>query len=85
MSNVLIIGAGGVGAVAVQKCLQLPEVFSSVSLASRTLSKCEAIQKRVRGDLDVFQLDADEVQQTVELIKKLNPDLVVGLHSPDRG
>ena len=34
MSNVLIVGAGGVGQVVAHKCAQLPEVFSDITLAS---------------------------------------------------
>ena len=47
MSKVLIIGAGGVGGVVAHKCAQLPEVFSEIVLASRTLSRCERIQAEV--------------------------------------
>lgn len=43
MSKVLIIGAGGVGAVVTHKCAQLPEVFDRIMLASRTKSKCDQI------------------------------------------
>ncbi|MDP4917944.1 MAG: saccharopine dehydrogenase NADP-binding domain-containing protein, partial [Haliea sp.] len=39
MSKVIIIGAGGVGAVVAHKCAQLPDVFSDILLASRTESK----------------------------------------------
>ena len=48
MSKVLIIGAGGVGSVVVHKCAQVPKVFSEIVLASRTLSKCEAIAAQVK-------------------------------------
>ena len=47
MSHVLIIGAGGVGSVVVHKCAQIPEVFSKITLASRTVAKCEAIAAQV--------------------------------------
>ena len=43
----MIIGAGGVGTVVAHKCAQHPEVFSEIVLASRTLSKCDAIAERV--------------------------------------
>ncbi len=48
MSHVLIIGAGGVGSVVAHKCAQVPEVFSTITLPSRTLSKCEAIAASVK-------------------------------------
>jgi saccharopine dehydrogenase (NAD+, L-lysine-forming) len=47
MPRVLIIGAGGVGNVVAHKCAQLPEVFEHITLASRTVAKCEAIAARV--------------------------------------
>ena len=43
MKNVLIIGAGGVGAVVAHKCAQVPEVFGNIMLASRTKSRCDAV------------------------------------------
>ena len=48
MSKVLIIGAGGVGNVVAHKCAQLPETFSEIILASRTVSKCDAIAASVK-------------------------------------
>ena len=48
MPHVLIIGAGGVGSVVAHKCAQVPEVFGQITLASRTLPKCEAIAASVR-------------------------------------
>jgi saccharopine dehydrogenase-like NADP-dependent oxidoreductase len=46
MSCVLVIGAGGVGSVVVQKMRQRRDVFESIVLASRTLEKCRKIQQR---------------------------------------
>ena len=43
MGKVLVIGAGGVGTVVVNKMASLPKVFTEVLLASRTKSKCDAI------------------------------------------
>ena len=48
MSRVLVIGAGGVGSVAVHKMAQLPEVFSSITLASRRISSCDKIAESVK-------------------------------------
>ena len=47
MSRVLIIGAGGVGAVVARKCAQVPEVFSKVCIASRTVSKCRDLRNSI--------------------------------------
>ncbi|WFS63953.1 saccharopine dehydrogenase family protein [Pseudodesulfovibrio thermohalotolerans] len=86
MSKVLIIGAGGVGSVAVHKCAQVPEVFSEIHLASRTKSKCDAIaasvKQRTGVDVPTYQVDADNVAETVELINRIKPDLLVNLALP---
>lgn len=86
MSKVLIIGAGGVGNVVAHKCAQVPEVFSEIVLASRTLSKCEAIRdsvKELQGrDIDIAQIDADDVRKTTALLEELKPKLVVNVALP---
>jgi len=86
MSRVLIIGAGGVSTVAVQKCAQLPEVFERITLASRTLSKCDAIAARVRERFDreivTAQVDADDASQVAALIGREEPQLVINLALP---
>lgn len=84
MSKVLIIGAGGVAAVTVKKCARLTEHFSEVFLASRTVSKCEALQREVGADRvkAVFAVDADNADEVTVLIQKTNPDLVVNLALP---
>ena len=48
LSKVLVIGAGGVGSVAVHKMGMNPQIFSEIHLASRTVSKCDAIAESVR-------------------------------------
>ena len=70
MSRVLIIGAGGVGGVVAHKCAQVPEVFSEITLASRTLSKCEAIRDQLSRPIDVAQVDADDPKQVVAASKE---------------
>jgi saccharopine dehydrogenase (NAD+, L-lysine-forming) len=86
MSKVLIIGAGGVGSVAVHKCAQVPEVFTEIHLASRTVSKCEAIAasvlKRTGVTVPTYALDADNVAETVALLDRIKPDLLVNLALP---
>ena len=86
MSKVLIIGAGGVGGVVTHKCAQVPEVFSDITLASRTLSRCQAIQRQVREmrgrEIAVEKVDADDVAQTVKLIRKVKPKLVINTALP---
>jgi len=86
MAHVLIIGAGGVGSVVAHKCAQVPSVFSRISLASRTKSKCDAIAASVKartgGDIATYSLDADRVENTVALIEQLKPDLLLNVALP---
>jgi len=90
MSKILVIGAGGVGSVAVHKMAQMQagstDIFSHISLASRTLSKCDAIaasvKERTGVDIDTYQLDADDVPATTALLKDIKPELVVNLALP---
>jgi saccharopine dehydrogenase (NAD+, L-lysine-forming) len=82
MSKVLIIGAGGVGAVVTHKCAQHPEVFSEIVLASRTLAKCEAIRKQIARPIEIAQVDADHPHEVSALIRKASPDLVINVALP---
>ena len=84
MSRVLIIGAGGVGGVVTHKCAQVPEVFSEITLASRTLSKCEAIRDQISRPIDVAQVDADDPKQVVALINKVKPKLLINVATGGR-
>jgi len=82
MGKVLIIGAGGVGGVVAHKCAQMPEVFEEIWLASRTLSKCDAIARQIDRPIHTAQVDADDVAQMVALIRRVKPDLVMNLALP---
>ena len=86
MSKVLVIGAGGVSSVCVHKMAMNPDVFSQIHLASRTKSKCDAIaasvKKRTGQEVSTYEIDAEEVPAMVNLIRKLEPSLVVNLALP---
>ncbi|HCY87172.1 MAG TPA: saccharopine dehydrogenase, partial [Desulfobacteraceae bacterium] len=86
MSTVLIIGAGGVGSVVAHKCAQVDTVFSRIILASRTKEKCDAIardvKKRWGRSVETFALDADNVAETVALIREVTPNLVLNVALP---
>ena len=86
MAHVLIIGAGGVGSVVAHKCAQASEVFTQITLASRTVAKCEAIavsiKERTGITVAVEQVDADNVAETVALIRRIKPDLVLNVALP---
>ncbi|MCX5810142.1 MAG: saccharopine dehydrogenase family protein [Proteobacteria bacterium] len=84
--RIMIIGAGGVATVAVHKCAQIPEVFKEILIASRTLSKCEAIRKDIKRrydrDVQTAQVDADNVPELTALIRKFEPDVILNLALP---
>lgn len=86
MGSVLIIGAGGVGTVVAKKCAQVPEVFKKICLASRTLEKCEKIQREIQKTqgkkIAVDRVDADRVGDVVRVIKAFSPDIVVNVALP---
>lgn len=86
MAKVLVIGAGGVGSVAVHKMAFNPGIFGEIALASRTKSKCDAIAASVlmRTGIDIatYQIDADDVSATTALLREVNPVLVVNLALP---
>ncbi len=82
MGKVLIIGAGGVSGVVVHKCVQHPDVFGEIVLASRTKSKCDAIAAQLSRKIETAQVNADHVPELVALIKKVKPDLVLNVALP---
>lgn len=86
MARVLIIGAGGVGSVVAHKCAQVPDVFTEIMLASRTLSKCEAIASDIKArtgrTIETARVNADDVPELTALIKRYNPALVVNVALP---
>ena len=66
--------------------LKTRDVFSEICLASRTLSKCEAIAKDINDDLSVkivtARVDADETSQVVALFEKERPLVVINVALP---
>ena len=84
--GILIIGAGGVSRVATVKCAMNIATFEKITLASRTISKCELIAKEIKEnqkvDIDVACVDADDVPALVELIKKVNPKVLLNVALP---
>ncbi|WP_170019769.1 saccharopine dehydrogenase family protein [Campylobacter sp. RM16190] len=86
MKHILIIGAGGVSQVATVKCAMNSDVFTTITLASRTKSKCDAIAKFIKERLGVTintaQIDADDTNAVVELIKQIGADLLLNVALP---
>jgi saccharopine dehydrogenase (NAD+, L-lysine-forming) len=85
MAKVLVIGAGGVGSVAVHKMAMNPDIFGEVVLASRTKQvRCDRRfgEAAYRRDVATYQIDADDVAATTALIREVKPALVVNLALP---
>jgi len=91
VTNVLIIGAGGVGSAVTHKCAQHNEELGDICLASRTLSKCEHIVETVNernslensdGKLTVAKLDAKDADAVAGLITRNESSIVLNAGSP---
>jgi len=86
MGKVLIIGAGGVGTVVVNKIAQNTDIFTEIMLASRTKSKCDIIaadvKKRFGVDVKTAQVDADNVPELVSLLNDYQPELLINVALP---
>ncbi|WP_282121100.1 saccharopine dehydrogenase family protein [Ruegeria atlantica] len=82
----LVVGAGGVSHAAVHKMAMNSDIFTEITLASRTKSKCDAIAKAVKDrvgvDIATAELDAYKVEDTVKLIKETGAELLVNLALP---
>ena len=86
--NVLIIGAGGVGAVVTHKCAQNNDVLGNICIASRTLEKCEDIIESVyrkenlkekNKQLYARQLDASKRENVVTAIQETASEIVINV------
>ena len=86
MGKCLIIGCGGVASVAIHKCVQSDAVFEEIMIASRTKSKCDALKDKLSGKsktiIHTAQVDADNVDELIELINSFKPDVVLNLALP---
>lgn len=82
----LIIGAGGVGNVVAFKCAMNSETFGDITLASRTVSKCDVIAANIKTKIGVqiqtASVDADSVSQLIELIQSTGADIVINVALP---
>lgn len=86
MKRLMVIGAGGVAGVAIAKVCQNDEHFGEMLIASRTLSKCDALKEKLQPTTKVkittAQVDADNVEELTALIKSYAPDAVLNLALP---
>ena len=85
-NRTLIIGAGGVGNVVAFKCAMNVETFGMITLASRTLSKCDAIAQNVKEKTEVEiktkKVDADSVSDLITLFEEIEPNIVINVALP---
>ena len=86
MGRTLIIGAGGVAGVVVHKCCQNSEVFQEICIASRTKEKCDALRDKLQGTtatkITTARVDADNVDELIQLINSYKPDIVMNIALP---
>ncbi len=85
MGKALIIGCGGVAGVTIHKCCQNSGVFEEIMIASRTKSKCDALREKLSGGktkIQTAQVDADNTDELVALIRAFQPDVVINLALP---
>ena len=86
MGKALIIGCGGVASVAIAKCCQNSEVFTEIMIASRTLSKCDALKEKLQPTTKTIihtrQVDADKVPELVAIMEEFKPDVCLNLALP---
>ncbi|MFR4651209.1 MAG: saccharopine dehydrogenase family protein [Phascolarctobacterium sp.] len=86
MSKLLVIGCGGVAGVAIAKCCQNSEVFTELCIASRTQSKCEDVKAKLQPTtstvITTAQVNADNKEELVALIKAYQPDAVLNVALP---
>ena len=83
MATALIIGAGGVGRVVAHKCVMNNITFDRIILASRTLKRCEEIQSELpEGAIEIATVDADNTQEVIDLINRVNADILINVALP---
>ncbi len=89
--NILILGAGGVANVVAHKCAQHNDILGNICLASRTLSKCDAIIDSVERKNNLKdsskalysrQIDAMDIDATAQLIEDTHSEIVINVGSP---
>lgn len=68
------------------KCAMNSDVFTKITLASRTKSKCDAIasfiKERLGVSVDTAEIDADDVEAVVTLIQKTGAEILLNLALP---
>ncbi len=82
----LIIGAGGVGNVVAFKCAMNSDTFGDITLASRTVNKCDAIAKNIKDKIGIqittMTVDADSIPELIDTIQNSGADIVINVALP---
>ncbi|MBQ8107190.1 MAG: saccharopine dehydrogenase NADP-binding domain-containing protein, partial [Ruminococcus sp.] len=85
MMKLMVIGCGGVATVAIYKCCENP-IFTEILIASRTVSKCEALIEKLRdktkAKLSAARVDADSFESLTGLMKEFKPHTVLNVALP---
>ncbi len=83
--KLMIIGCGGVATVAICKCCENP-LFTEILLASRTVSKCDALAAKLRdktsAKITTATVDADSLESLTGLMKEFRPHTVLNVALP---
>lgn len=86
MKKVMLIGVGGVGTVVAHKLAQNADVFNKIMLASRTVSKCEALaavlKQKYGVEVETAAVDADDVPALTKLMREFQPDMAINTALP---
>ncbi|MEZ7813900.1 MAG: saccharopine dehydrogenase-like NADP-dependent oxidoreductase [Paracoccaceae bacterium] len=88
--TVLIIGAGGVARVVAHKCVQNNDVLGDIHIASRTITKCDAIVSSIIENgsfktdaaLTAHAINAMDIEAVAALIRKTGAQIVINVGSP---
>ena len=88
--GIIILGAGGVGSVAAHKAAQNASQLGDITIASRTLTKAEAIKQSIldKGNLadpsasiNCRQIDAKNTAAVADLIRSSGAKILVNVAS----
>ncbi len=87
--NLLILGAGGVASATAHKIAQHRDAFGTITMASRTLARCDAVANSLAGraygnglTLSTAQVDARDTEALERLLRQKSIGLVLNLASP---
>lgn len=81
--RLVIIGAGGVGNVAVRKAARMVDTYEAILLASRTKAKCDAIAKEAGPvPMQTASIDADDPKAVAKLLISFKADILLNVALP---